>query len=247
MAWYAYCITEQQAFQGSTRARRPFPIEEMRGISGAQIFAYPSGDFAVIVSEYVPSGQLTQQAVVDHARVVSTCFEKTTVLPFRFGTVFDSDEALRRAVRGNRKQFLNSVDKLRGKAEMHLKLVVKGGWVREAVAESALPPTVGREYLSCLKEKASRQRERQTKARALSVQVQKLFHPLQAEVSCRKNESGSMLIDIAHLIEHKSIEKYQNRFNSAATQLKGCELVISGPWPPYHFMPGKLRTVVGTS
>src|SRR5205823_11665576 len=83
MAWYAYCITEQQAFQGSARARRPFPIEEMRGIGGAQIFGYPSGDFAVIVSEYVPNGGLTQQAVVEHARVVSTCFAKTTVLPFR--------------------------------------------------------------------------------------------------------------------------------------------------------------------
>jgi gas vesicle protein GvpL/GvpF len=247
MAWYAYCITEQQAFQGSARARRPFPIEEMRGIGGAQIFGYPSGDFAVIVSEYVANGQLTQQAVVEHARVVSTCFDKTTVLPFRFGTVFDSDEALRRAVRGNRKQFLASVDRLRGKAEMHLKLVIKDGWVREAMSEIALPMTAGREYLTCLREKASRQRERQTKARALSVQVQKLFHPLQAEVSCRKNESGGMLIDIAHLIEHKSIEKYQNRFNSAATQLKGCEMVISGPWPPYHFMPGKLRTVVGNS
>src|SRR5579864_8245681 len=113
MAWYAYCITEQQAFQGSARARRPFPIEEMRGIGGAQIFGYPSGDFAVIVSEYVANGQLTQQAVVEHARVVSTCFDKTTVLPFRFGTVFDNDEALRRAVRGNRKQFLASVDLLR--------------------------------------------------------------------------------------------------------------------------------------
>ena len=247
MAWYAYCITEQQAFQGSARARRPFPIEEMRGIGGAQIFGYPSGDFAVIVSEYVANGQLTQQAVLEHARVVSTCFDKTTVLPFRFGTVFDSDEALRRAVRGNRKQFLASVDRLRGKAEMHLKLVIKDGWVREAMSEIALPTTAGREYLTCLREKASRQRERQTKARALSVQVQKLFHPLQAEVSCRKNESGGMLIDIAHLIEHKSIEKYQNRFTSAATQMKGCEMVISGPWPPYHFMPGKLRTVVGSS
>jgi hypothetical protein len=74
-----------------------------------------------------------------------------------------------------------------------------------------------------------------------------MFHPLEEEVSCRRIEAGGMLIDIAHLIEHKSIEKYQNRFNSAAGQLKGCELVISGPWPPYHFMPGKLRTIVGTS
>jgi hypothetical protein len=125
MAWYAYCITEQQAFQGNTRARRPFLIETMRGINGAQVLGYPSGDFAVIVSEYVPNEKLNQQAVVEHGRVVSTCFERTTVLPFRFGTVFENDDALRRSVRANRKQFLASVDRLRGKAEMHLKVVVK--------------------------------------------------------------------------------------------------------------------------
>ena len=247
MAWYAYCITEQQAFLGATRARRPFPIENMRGISGAQIFGYPSGDFAVIVSEYTFAGQLTQQSVMEHAKVVSGCFERTTVLPFRFGTIFDNDDALRRAVRANRKQFLASVDKLRGKAEMHLKLVVKDGSLREALAEIELPHTTGGAYLTSLREKAFRQRERQTKARALSTQVNRLFHPLEEDVSCRKNEAGAMMIDIAHLIDHKSIEKYQNRFSSAASQLKGCQLLISGPWPPYHFMPGKLRTVTGHS
>ena len=247
MAWYAYCITEQQAFQGTTRARRPFPIENLRGVNGTQVFGYPSGDFAVIVSEYVSNGQLTQQAVVEHARVIGSCFERTTVLPFRFGTVFDTDDAMRRAVRSNRKQFTASVDRLRGKAEMHLKLVVKDGSLREAMTDIVLPKTTGGEYLTSLREKASRQRERQTKARALSTQVNKLFHPLEEEISCRRIETGAMLIDIAHLIEHKSIEKYQNRFTSAASQLKGCELNISGPWPPYHFMPGKLRTIVGQS
>ena len=246
MAWYAYCITEQQAFQGSSRARRPFPIENLRGIAGAQVFGYPSGDFAVVVSEYVSNGQLSQQAVVEHARVVSSCFERTTVLPFRFGTVFENDDALRRSVRGNRKQFLSTVDHLRGKAEMHLKVVVKDGSLREAMNEVILPMTAGGDYLKTLKVKASRMRERQTKARALSVQVNKMFHPLEEDISCRKSDAG-MMLDIAHLIDHKSIEKYQNRFNSAASQFKGCELVISGPWPPYHFMPGKLRTVAGNS
>ena len=37
MAWYAYCITEQQAFHGDSRARRPFPIEEIRGINNGAI------------------------------------------------------------------------------------------------------------------------------------------------------------------------------------------------------------------
>jgi hypothetical protein len=171
--------------------------------------------------------------------VVSECFKRTTVLPFRFGTVFDTDDALRRAVRLNRKGFLESVAKLKGKAEMHLKLLIKDGSLREALEEIELPATVGSEYLSKLREKAVRQRERQTKARALSVQVHKIFSPLDQDVSCRKVDSGGMLIDIAHLIDHKKVQKYQNRYQMATRHLPGIEVVMSGPWPPYHFITGK--------
>lgn len=243
MAWYAYCITEQQAFQGTSRARRPFPIPGVQGIGGARVLGYPSGEFAVIVSEWTPSHQLDQKAVLEHARVVSECFRNTTVLPFRFGTIFDRDEDIRRAVRANRKAFLASVSRLRGKAEMHLKLIVRDGSLRNLMDDVVLPIATGGEYLTKLREKAAKQRERLTKARALSVQVHKLFHPLESEVSCKKVDSGGMLIDIAHLIDHDSVEKYQNRYTSAAQKLKDCQLAISGPWPPYHFMPGKLRSI----
>ncbi|HEV8183722.1 MAG TPA: GvpL/GvpF family gas vesicle protein, partial [Candidatus Angelobacter sp.] len=182
MAWYAYCIVEQQSVQGGIRARRPVPVEGLKGIADAQIFAYPSGDFSVLVSEYIPTGDLGQTALLQHAHVVSECFKRTTVLPFRFGTVFDTDEALRRAVRLNRKGFTESVSKLKGKAEMHLKLLIKDGSLREALEEIELPATVGSEYLSKLREKAVRQRERQTKARALSVRVHKIFSPLDQDV-----------------------------------------------------------------
>jgi hypothetical protein len=248
MAWYAYCLTELQTLSNGTRARRPFLLESIQGVNGSPVFGYPSGEFAVIVSEYDRgSGELDQKSVLEHARVVSVCFRQGTVLPFRFGTVFDTDEALRQAVRANRRAFGESVQKLRGKAEMHIKLVVRDEALRDAMLETQLPDTVGREYLAQLKVKASRDRERQTKARAISVQVHKLFNPLEEEISCKKVDAAGMLIDIAHLIDSKSVEKYQNRYTTAAKQLKNCELAISGPWPPYHFLPGKLRTVTGNS
>ncbi|HEX7285116.1 MAG TPA: GvpL/GvpF family gas vesicle protein [Candidatus Angelobacter sp.] len=239
MAWYAYCIVEQQAFQNGIRTRRPVPVEDLKGIGDAQTFAYPSGEFSVIVSEYMSTGDLGQKALLQHAHVVSECFKRTTVLPFRFGSVFDNDDALRRAVRLNRKAFVESVSRLKGKAEMHLKLLVKDGSLRQALEEIELPATVGSEYLSKLREKAVRQREHQTKARALSVQVHKIFDPLDQDVCCRKVDSGGMLIDIAHLIDHKKVEKYQNKYQTATRHLPGVEVVMSGPWPPYHFIPGK--------
>ncbi len=248
MAWYAYCITDQQILNNGIRSRRPALLEGVQGVNGCAVFSYPSGEFAVVVSEFDGNREkLEQKALLEHARVVGACFRAGTVLPFKLGTIFENDEALRQAVRTNRRAFGLSVAKLKGKAEMHLKLLVRDGSLREAMIDVKLPDTVGGDYLIKLREKASRQRERQTKARALSVQVHKLFNPLEEEISCKKMDSQGMLIDIAHLIDSKSIEKYQNRFSSAAKQLKNCELVISGPWPPYHFLPGKLRTVAGNS
>jgi hypothetical protein len=236
MAWYAYCITEQAGLQGSSRARRPFALESLKGVNDAPVLAYPSGDFAVIVSEHSPS-------IVDHARVISECFRTLTVLPFRFGTIFESDEALRRAVRGNRKAFLESVARLRGKSEMHVKILVKDGALEEAI--TAMPVGVGGEYLRQLRDHASRDRERQTKARALSMQVHKLFCPLEEDVVCKRTEAGKMLMDFAHLIDTSTVTKYQNRYSAATRHFKDCQVTITGPWPPYHFMPGKLRTVPG--
>ncbi len=249
MSWYAYCLTEHQTLANGVRSRRPFVLDGIQGVNGSPVMSYPSGEFAVIVSEYDRvTSKLDEKSVLEHARVVTQSFRTATVLPFRFGTIFDTEDAIRQAVRSNRRTFCESVARLRGKSEMRIKLTVREGSVRGNMNEEiVLPDTVGREYLSKLREKASRERERQTKARALSIQVHKLFNPLEEEISCKKVDADGMLLDIAHLIDTKSIEKYQNRYSTAAKQLKNCQMVVTGPWPPYHFLPGKVRTVAGDS
>src|SRR5260370_19584317 len=248
MALYAYCLTDSQTLANGVRARRPYVIEGIQGVGGAPVMSYPSGEFAVIVSEFDrATTKLEEKSVLEHARVVAVSFRTATVLPFRFGTIFDTEDALRQAVRANRRTFCESVAKLRGKSEMRIKVTVRDGSLRAAMAEIELPDTAGREHLAKLREKACRDRERQTKARALSVQVHKLFNPLEEEISCKKVDTDGMLLDIAHLIDTKSIEKYQNRYSTAAKQLKNCQMVVTGPWPPYHFLPGKVRTVAGDS
>ena len=243
MAWYAYCLSEQASFQQG-RVRRPFLIESLKGVNGSAVRGFPCGEFVVIVSEIEQAPTLTQQSVMQHARTVSECFKLATLLPFKFGTVFDSDEALRQAVRNNKKTFSESIAKLRGKSEMHIKVMVREGMVLTSILD--VPPhKAGGEYLARLKEQASRDRERQSRARALSLQVSKLLSPLQEEVSCKKVDSG-IVLDIAHLIDSTCVAKYQSRYSSALHQFKGVEITLSGPWPPFHFMPdpGKVRTVL---
>ena len=234
MAWYAYCIAERQSFPELARHRRPMPLTGITGLFGNQTFLVPAGDLAVIVSEHHSDDQarFDQQASKDHARVISDCFKLSTVLPFRFATTFADDDGLRRSVRSNQRHFLANVERLRGKAEMHLKVLVDD----TCPGNSARDMTVGQQYLTSLRESASRQRERQSRARALSVQMHRMFLPLAEEVTCKRMESGKMLLDIAHLIDNRTVERYQNKYSSATLELKECRMQLSGPWPPYHFV-----------
>jgi len=245
MAWYAYCISEKQAFPELLRHRKPIALESITGVSGNQTFLYPASDLAVIVSEHDAAEALPPKAAVDHAKVIAECFKMSTVLPFRFGTIFADDDALRRSIRSNQRQFLCNLDRLRGKAEMHLKVLVD-----DCCTEKNLPVlmhVVGKEYLSSLRQNATRQRERQTKARAVSIQMHRMFSPLEEEISCRRTDAGKMVLDIAHLIDHKGIERYQNKYSSVSVALKDCRMQMSGPWPPYHFADRLVRpALVGT-
>jgi hypothetical protein len=234
MSWYAYCIAERQSFPELARHRRPMPLTGITGLFGNQTFLFPAGDLAVIVSEHQAEDQarFDQQASKDHARVISDCFKLSTVLPFRFATTFADDDGLRRSVRSNQRHFLANVERLRGKAEMHLKVLVDD----TCPGNSARDMTVGQQYLTSLRESAGRQRERQSKARALSVQMHRMFLPLAEEVTCKRMDSGKLLLDIAHLIDNRTVERYQNKYTSATTELKDCRMQLSGPWPPYHFV-----------
>jgi hypothetical protein len=241
MSWYAYCIGEKQAFPELARHRKPIPMESVIGVSGNQVFLYPASDLAVVVSEHNPAEILNQKSGVDHARVIADCFQHSTVLPFRFGTIFNDDDSLRKSIRSNQRQFLGHIDKLRGKTEMHLKILVDD--CSSHPAGKRMPVEgANREYFTTLRENAARQRERQTRARAVSFQMHRLFLPLDEEVSCRLTDNGKMVLDVAHLIDRKYVERYQNKFATTSATIRECQMQLSGPWPPYHFVHRLTRT-----
>jgi hypothetical protein len=235
MAWYAYCIGEKEAFPELSRHRKPVPMESTFGVGGNQVFLYPASDLAIVVSEYSPADVLNQKSGVEHAKVISECFRHSTVLPFRFGTIFGDDDILRKSIRSNQRQFLGHIEKLRGKTEMHLKILVKDCCSRATDIKQDANNS-GRQYLTSLRETATRTRERQTHARTISIQMHRLFIPLDEEVTCRLTENGKMLLDIAHLINSKSVDRYLNKFSTTSAALHECQMQLSGPWPPYHFV-----------
>ena len=229
---------KRRLFPNLTGTADPFPSKAVTGVLGNQIFLFPASDLAVVVSEHDPAEataeKMNQQAQKDHARVISDCFKLSTVLPFRFNTVFQDDDACaaRSAPTSATSRPMSSVCAARPRCTSSC------WWTTPARARcrGVMRDCVGKEYLTSLRESASRQRERQSRARALSVQMHRMFLPLAEEITCKRTDSGKMLLDIAHLIDHKCVERYQNKYSTATLEMKDCRMQLSGPWPPYHFV-----------
>ena len=77
MAWYAYCITEQQTLANGTRSRRPSLLDGIQGVNGAAVLAYPSGEFNIVVSEYERDNvQFGEKNVLDQPRAGRVVFRR---------------------------------------------------------------------------------------------------------------------------------------------------------------------------
>jgi hypothetical protein len=143
--------------------------------------------------------------VVQHGQVVHRIFERRTVLPFRFGTLFASEEEATAVLRRNHDQFSEAIRWLRGKAEIHVKVQIPGG------QNAALAGLRG-QICGYLK----------TALAALD------------EQSCLREGDGSpTLVDLRYLVQCP----VRRPVSLEIPNLPQCQVQVTGPWPPYHFLP----------
>ena len=78
-------------------------------------------------------------------------------------------------------------------------------------------------------------------AEQLASWLREMFHPLDDQVTCRQLHSREFIIDCAHLIESQQVDAYREICDVASEQVKDCAIRMTGPWPPYHFLPASVR------
>src|SRR3990172_4113463 len=118
MAIYAYCL-----FRPSSESSLP----TLRGIDGRPVFPLGCDKYTMLVSRLERDFAFSARSIVEHGQVIARVFEKQTVLPMRFGTFFRSEKQVTDLVRENRYDLLEAFCRLRGKAEMRVKLLLAFG------------------------------------------------------------------------------------------------------------------------
>ena len=232
MAIYAYCLVRLDPDES-------WPILE--GIGGRPVFPYRCGKYAMLLSRFSRNVSFTPRSIVEHGQVIARVFETHTVLPLRFGTFFQSERQVEQMIRENQSGLLETFCRLRGKAEMRLKL----SFLSDAGDISRLKKRPQktrspRSARSSSGESAADPRAQEI-AEQLASRLREMFRPLDDQVTCRQLQSREVVVDCAHLIESENVESYRQICDVASKRVKDCSIRMSGPWPPYHFLPASVR------
>ena len=191
-------------------------VPEVNGLDGTPLDRRRGEGFDLVVSEHAAEVEPSEEAVLVHARVVEALMPHAeAVLPARFGLAFADTAALEQALREKAGTLEESLERVRGRVELGVRVV----------GEQSAPREVenGREYLQA--------RRRQLAA------ADELHDSLaaRARASARGNPSGGLVLSGAYLVDPGSIPAFREAVGELESEHPSLSFALTGPWPPYSF------------
>jgi Gas vesicle synthesis protein GvpL/GvpF len=159
--------------------------------------------------------EMTAAVLWEHEAVVESLMEERDLLPMRFGTLVEDDDAAIRALEERREELKTSLDRVRGAVELAVRA--------EALASSAAAPSgaSGAEYI--------RAKARRTEAAHL------LHEPLAFLARESVVQPGPELLRAAYLVDREAVEGFVGLVRRLQETHDGIRVLCTGPWPPYSF------------
>ena len=246
--WYVYGVVP-----GDT------PDEIVRGARGVGegiVRIVTDGGLGAIVSE-VPLAEFGDEPLAanlhdpgwlearvrGHDDVLGAVVREAPVVPFRFGTIYRSEDQVR-AMLARHSRFADALEALRGKVELGVK-----GFLTRSNDSADDPPeesgaTPGRRYLE-QKQQARRAAEErdallaaaadESHARLAAVADDARANPLQPRETTE--EHGVMFLNGAYLVRTERERDFRRTLAALEDELRasGIAFALTGPWPAYNF------------
>jgi hypothetical protein len=222
MKLYAYCLVEDlDAFDAATR-----------GISGAAVRSLQIDELAVLVSDFNnDTVAVTRENALDHAAVVRSVLDRTTPLPFRFGTLV-SEQQLRSYISARKPALQTRFAHVRGCVEMSVKII------REVSNDKAAPQgevTSGTSFLEEKRRALLGSEHKATEATEISAWLHDEIDGLIRDEQVTVRASEKLVLAAAHLVERDKIRQSKEKLAAARKNRPELHFLFSGPWPPYSF------------
>ena len=208
------------------------------GISGAPVRVLESENLSVLVSDLnEDSVPVTRDNALAHAAVVRSVLDRTTPLPFRFGTIV-TEEQLRSYLSTHNPALENKLASVRGCVEMSVKIIWENSAAKQPETHDetqAGTQGVGTNFLAEKRRQIIGDEERVTEATGISTWLHESLSGLIKEEQVTIRPTERLVLAAAHLIEREKIAQYRKKAAETCQNRPDLHFLLSGPWPPYSF------------
>jgi len=225
MKLYAYGLTE-----GIDSLPEP-----LNGINDAAVYIFKVGDFSLLVSAF--SGDtvpVNRDNALAHAAVVRSVLDRTTPLPFRFGTVV-TDRQLESYVRARREGLQAKLELVRGCVEMSVKIIWDRGRTEPAPANNHSEGTPGTAFLKEKRRELLGSEARAEEAKKIARWLEERLGDVVRDKTFKTNSTAKLLVSGAYLVDRGMMDRYRVALKNARLERPELHFLASGPWPPYSF------------
>ena len=222
MKLYAYCLIEDlDAFDTNTH-----------GISGVVVRLLQIDEFAVLVSDFnTETVTVTRENALDHAAVVRSVLDRTTPLPFRFGTLIH-EEQLRSYISARKPALQTRFAHVRGCVEMSVKIIREVSKDEAPIRDEI---TIGTSFLEEKRLAFLGNEQKAAEATEISSWLHEQVDGVIRDEQVTVRPSEKLVLAAAHLVERDKIPQYKENMTAARKNRPELHFLLSGPWPPYSF------------
>jgi hypothetical protein len=243
------------------------PPTSLTGVDPAETIAVvPEDDVAAVVSSVALAQfgedqlreQLADMGWVEtvaraHERVLDEIRDLTTVIPMRMCTVYRSEAGVREMLRRESDALRDAIDRLDGKAEWGVKVFADLSAASAASADGVVVGDTddarGAAYMR------RRRDEREHREQAMQRIDEAVGHiherlralaadghtapPQRPEVS---GHDGAMVLNGVYLVADDARDRFEEEVRRLESEFgdRAIQLVLTGPWPAYNFVPGTI-------
>lgn len=219
----------------------PPPLRrQIRGLGGRPVFPVPHRDLAAVVSQSsLKLWPVDEAHLALHETVVEAVMGSRSILPVRFNTLLRTREAVLALLDERSQTFRSALKRVAGKAELGLRVLWEPpGDAPATVDQETGGDGPGTEYLyRRLREERHRARLRASGERLIQ-KLQASFHSLAVESWLQRFPTERLLFTGAYLVERDRVDAFREGVAKTREEFSGLSFLLTGPWPPYHFVNG---------
>jgi hypothetical protein len=245
-ATYVYCAMRS--------GRKPDLSRAPRGLRGmARPRALDADDGMWLVVADAPLAQYGERQIerglrdlswvsrcaLAHEALVEHLARTATVVPMKLFTLYTSDERALARLRRTRRRIDAVTTRIAGCDEWGVRVYVeRDAGRRPRGAPRAPRPTSGRAFLEAKKEQQRQTRTASDRGHVLMTRVYRALAREAGESLRRAPDGADLALDAVYLVSRSTHRGFQVEVRREGARLarEGYKLVLTGPWPAYHFV-----------